>query len=340
MKKLNTIDKIIYSFNLLIATMLLLSYLLPHLEPKHFAFLSILSLAVPLFIILNVLFVLFWLLKGKKQLIVSLFVLVIGYTYVFSLYKFSSPKNIEDNNNLSVMNYNVRLFNLYNWIPEKDIETQIVELINEEQPDIISFQEYHPHNNVDLSFYAYKYEELSGQRIKYGQAIFSKYPIIKSGSIGFPNTANNAIFADVVKGEDTIRIYNVHLQSSWINTDVENLNKENSERLLKRVAKTFETQQLQAELFREHKEQSPYKIIICGDFNNTPYSYVYRKIKGNLIDTFEEAGNGFGRTFDFKYFPVRIDFILVDESFKVNGFKSYNEKLSDHFPILTTLGLH
>ena len=340
MKKLKGIDKIIFFFNSLIATVLLLSYLLPYVQPKHFAYLSVLSLGVPLLIILNVLFALFWFLKSKRQLIVSLFVLILGYSFIFSLYKFSSSKNIEDENNLSIMNYNVRLFNLYNWLPEGDIEKQIVSLVKEEQPDIICFQEYFPHDNVDLSFFKYKYEELSGQRVKNGQAIFSKYPIIKSGSIDFPNTENNAIYADVVKGVDTIRIYNLHLQSSGVNTDVENLNKENSERLFKRVVKTFKIQQSQAELFVDHQKKSPYKMIVSGDFNNTSYSYVYRKIKRNMIDAFEDAGNGFGRTFDFKYFPVRIDFILVDESFKVNSFKTYKEKLSDHFPILTKVSLH
>ena len=340
MKKLNAIDKIVFFFNSLIATMLLLSYLLQYVEPKHFAYLSVLSLTVPLLIILNLLFVIYWLLKIKKQLIVSLFVLVIGYSHVLSLYKFSSSKNIEDDDNITIMNYNVRLFNLYNWIPEKDIEAQIVSLVKEEQPDVVSFQEYYQHDNVDLSFYKYKYEKLSGQKVKNGQAIFSKYPIVNSGSIDFPDTENNAIFVDVVKGIDSIRIYNVHLQSSGINTDVEKLNRDNSERLFKRVVKTFKKQQSQAELFIDHKNKSPHKVIVCGDFNNTSYSYVYRKVKGKLVDAFDEAGKGFGRTFDFKYFPVRIDFILVDKSFSVNGFKSFNEKLSDHFPILTRVSLH
>ncbi|MBN4085207.1 endonuclease/exonuclease/phosphatase family protein [Flavobacteriaceae bacterium AH-315-B10] len=337
MKKLNFTDKIIFFFNSIIAAMLLLSYLLPYVQPAHFAYLSVLSLTVPLLIILNILFVLFWFLKSKKQLFVSLFVLILGYSFVFSLYKFSSSTNAEDDNGLTIMNYNVRLFNLYNWLPENDVEAKIVSFIKNEQPDIICFQEYFPHDDVDLSFYKYKYEELSGQSVKNGQAIFSKYPIIKTGSIDFPNTENNAIYADVVKGTDTIRIYNVHLQSSGINADVQNLNTENSERLFKRVATTFKKQQSQTELFLSHKEKSPYKMIICGDFNNTAYSYVYRKVKGKLVDAFEEAGKGFGRTFDFKYFPVRIDFILVDESFKVNGFKNYEEKLSDHYPIMTSV---
>ena len=56
-------------------------------------------------------------------------------------------------------------------------------------------------------------------------------------------------------------------------------------------------QQLQAEQFLEHKNKCPYKMIICGDFNNTAYSYVYKEIKGDLQDTFVEAGNAFGRTY-------------------------------------------
>jgi len=238
------------------------------------------------------------------------------------------------------MNYNVRLFNLYNWIPEEHVETQIVNLIQREQPDIISFQEYQPQDNVNLSFYKYKYEKVSGTRVQYGQAIFSKYPIIASGSIAFPNTANNAIYADVVKNKDTIRIYNVHLQSLRIDTDIDNLKTDDSERLFKRISETFKKQQLQTELFLKHKEKSPYKMIICGDFNNTAFSYVYKEIKGDLVDTFQEAGNGFGRTFNFKYFPIRIDFILVDKAFKINGFKTIEDKLSDHYPIITKVSLH
>ena len=95
----------------------------------------------------------------------------------------------------------------------------------------------------------------------------------------------------------------------------------------------------QTVLFLKHKKQCPDKMIICGDFNNTAYSYVYKEIKGNLKDAFKQAGNGFGRTFDFKFFPVRIDFVLVDEDFKVNSFKTYDVKLSDHYPVMAKVKL-
>lgn len=340
MKHLKGYEKLVFFINTVAALVLLLSYLLPYMAPKDFAFLSVLSLAVPLFIILNLVFVLYWLLKAKKHLLLSALVLLVGYGHVLSLYKFTSSKDDSEVDAIAVMNYNVRLFNLYNWIEKEEVEQDIVDLIKEESPDIISFQEYHPHKNVDLSMYPYKFEDLSGERVRYGQAIFSKYPILNSGSVAFPNTANNAIYADVIKGSDTLRVYNVHLQSMGIEENLEDLNRKDSERLLKRASETFKMQQEQAELFVRHKENAPYKVVVCGDFNNTAFSYVYKEIKSNLKDTFEEAGNGFGRTFDFRYFPIRIDFILVDSAFEVNNFKVIEDKLSDHYPVITKISLH
>ncbi|WP_370478577.1 endonuclease/exonuclease/phosphatase family protein [Tamlana flava] len=269
----------------------------------------------------------------------SLVVLIFGYFWFGSLYKFSSSKNVGAPNNFKVMNYNVRLFNLYEWIPEKGIEMKIRDFIKLESPDILCLQEYHPHKNIDLSFFPYKFEKLSGKRDKYGQAIFSNFPIVNSGSVEFPNTSNNAIFADMVKGSDTLRVYNIHLESLRINPNAESLQHEDSEMLLKRVGNSFKMQHLQTELFLAHKAKCHYKMIICGDFNNTAFSYVYRRIKGDLNDTFKKAGHGFGRTYDFNSFPVRIDFIFADEDFEVNGFKTYKELYSDHYPIYATLSL-
>lgn len=340
MKNLSAINKLIYLINAIMALILLFSYALPFLPPKTFAVLSVLNLGVPFLVLCNVLFLLYWVLRLKKQLILSLFVLAIGYFCFGSLYKFAASKKIEAPNNFKVMNYNVRLFNLFEWIPETDVDTKLIDFVKEEAPAILCIQDYHPRKNNDLAFFKYRYEHLSGKKIKHGQAIFSQYPIINSGSVEFPNTSNNAIFADVVKGKDTLRIYNVHLESLRIETKLESLKNEDSERLINRIGTTFKKQQSQTEMLLNHKAQCHYKMIICGDFNNTAYSYVYRKIKGGLNDTFEEAGNGFGRTYDFQFFPVRIDYIFSDDAFTVNGFRSYNEHYSDHYPIMATLALN
>jgi len=321
--------------NYLVAFILLLSYILTLLPPKTFAALSVLGLGVPLLILLNVLFFIYWLVKIKKQLLLSLFVLAIGYFIFGSLYKFSESKTIKDEDNFSIMNYNVRLFNLYKWIPNGNTEAKLLNFIKEEAPDILALQEYHPRESTKLSFYKYKYEKLLGENKKYGQAIFSNFPIVNSGSIEFPSTFNNAIYADILKGKDTIRIYNIHLQSLRIDPKLENLTSGESEKLFKGAGKTFKMQQFQAELFLVHKQRCNYKMIICGDFNNTAFSYVYKIIKGNLIDTFKEAGNGFGRTYNFKFLPMRIDFIFADSTFKINSFKTYDVEYSDHYPVMT-----
>ncbi|TYA84368.1 endonuclease/exonuclease/phosphatase family protein [Seonamhaeicola marinus] len=338
MKRLSFINKIIYFINILFALVLLLSFILPFLPPKAFSFLSVLNLGVSLLIIVNIIFALYWGIRLKRQFFLSFAILFLGYIWFGSLYKFASAKRVESPNNIKVMNYNVRLFNLYNWIKEDNVEEKIEGFLRTESPDILSVQEYHPHKNIDLSFFEYKFEKLSGKKTKYGQAIFSRFPIINSGSIEFPDTGNNAIYADVVRANDTFRIYNIHLESLRIRADVKHLKNEDSERLIKRVGNTFKMQQFQAELFLMHKDQCKYKTVVCGDFNNTAFSYVYRKIKGeDLQDAYAIAGSGFGRTHEFEFFPMRIDFVLADKDFNVNGFKSYNTHYSDHFPIMATV---
>lgn len=340
MQKLKLFDKLAFFINSIAAALLLLSYIIPHVAPKNFAFISVLSLAVPILIILNVLFFVYWLLKVRKQLLLSLIVLAFGFKYLGSLYKFSSSKDVDDANNMSIMSYNVRLFNLYNWLDEANVPSKINTFVEQQNPDVISFQEFKTNPNIVLDAYAYKFEKLSAQDGTIGQVIASKFPIVNSGSIEFPETHNNAIYVDIVKDTDTLRVYNIHLESLRISADVARLKAEDSEALVKKTSETFKIQQTQAELFLAHKNQSGYKTIITGDFNNTPYSYVYKQIKGDMNDAFVMAGNGFGRTFDFKFFPIRIDFILSDASFKVNGFKTFEETYSDHYPIMAKLSLH
>lgn len=334
MKKLNLIDKLIYILNSIFAAVLLLAYVLPYVPPKTFSSLSVLSLSVPVLIVCNGFFVLYWLLKVKKQLLLSLLVLIIGYSNVSTLYKFSSAKETQGlANSLSVMSYNVRLFNLYKWIDNEAVGSEVSALIKEEQPDILAFQEYRPDETAQFS-YPYQYESLSGKKTNFGHAILSKYPIINKGEIAFEHSHNKAIYADVVKGGDTLRIYNIHFESLHINPAIEKLSESSTENLVKRIGTRFEKQQDQAAKVLLHQKACSFKKIILGDFNNTAYSYIYKQFKEQQYkDAFEEAGNGFGKTFNFKFFPLRIDFILADERLEITSFKNFSQKYSDHYPI-------
>ena len=326
----------------MVALLLLLSFGLSYIPPQTFSLISILSLSVPLLIVLNIIFVVYWTVKLKKQVILSLLVLVVGYNQVLSFYKFSEDNRQLSEDTFTVMSYNVRLFNLYNWIDDITIPSKIQNFITKESPSIVCFQEYDSRTNLDFKTHPFKHQTNPSTYNKSELAILSTYKILNTGFIDFPNSANSAIYADIIIKTDTLRVYNVHLQSSGIdaNVNVETLDSEQSNKLLKRLGITFKAQQSQAERVAAHVAKSPYKVLICGDFNNTVYSYVYRILKGDLLDAFETSGSGFGRTFDFKYFPVRIDFILADKRYKARRFQNYEVPYSDHFPILTELTLN
>jgi endonuclease/exonuclease/phosphatase family metal-dependent hydrolase len=344
-KNLSLFNKIVFFFNIVLTVLTFLAYVLPFLAPKLFPFLSVLTLFLPLFLILNGLFFLYWLIQFKKQMTLSGFVLLIGITFINKFYKFSEVNLPENSNDFKVMSYNVRLFNLFHWIDDVNVTQNIRGFINDQNPDILCIQEYSTNANVNLRVYKHQFVLMLGNKIKTGQAIFSKFPIVNSGNIVFPKSNNNAVFADIKKGKDTIRVYNIHLESLKITPDVDEINKgtndidqQKSMALARRISKAFTAQQLQAELIKTHKESCKYPVLICGDMNNSAYSYVYRNIRGTLKDSFEEAGSKFGETYSFKFYPARIDYIFADPKFKVKQFTSFPEfKNSDHFPIMSRL---
>jgi vancomycin resistance protein VanJ len=141
MKGLGFFDKIIFAVNSLIAFLLLLSYVLPYIPPKTFPLLSVLSLGVPFLIIINAVFLVFWLIRLKKQLLLSLFVLGIGWSYVNSFYRFTSSTKTDIADSFSIMSFNVREFNVFKWLPNTEVKRDIAELVASHQPDIICLQE-------------------------------------------------------------------------------------------------------------------------------------------------------------------------------------------------------
>ena len=238
---------------------------------------------------------------------------------------------------MRIMSYLVRLFNIYNWIKDANTKNKLIDFIIQENPDILCLQEYHPQKRLE-KLYPYRFEDFSDAKNKSGLVIFSKYPIVGKGSFDFKNTSNNSIYIDFVKKRDTVRLYNIHLESLHINPEKENLSKDNSQRLLKRIGQAFSKQEVQVLALKNHIAKAPYKTILCGDFNNTAFSWAYKTLKGDLKDSFSEAGSGFGTSYNFKHLPLRIDFMLIDNSIDILNFKNFNVKFSDHFPIESTLG--
>ncbi len=345
MKNLSWFNKMMFSFNVILAIITFLAYILPFLAPKLFPLLSVITLVLPLILIVNVLFLIYWAIQMKRQVLLPILVLLMGIPFINKFYKFSGKNLPETENDFTVMSYNVRLLNVYKWIERDDVPELIQGFINDKNPDILCIQEY-SEGKIKLRAYPHQYILMKGENTKTGQAIFSKFPIIGKGDIEFPNSNNNAIFADIKKGNDTIRVYNMHLQSIKITPDVHEISadgsitEQKSKKIVRRISEAFKAQQEQAEIIMNHKKNSKLPEIICGDMNNSAFSFVYRSIRGNLNDTFEEAGEGFGKSYNFNYYPARIDYIFADKKMKVKEFENFPDFLnSDHFPIFTRLAI-
>lgn len=328
--------KIIFVFNSIVALLLLLGYLLPYIPPQSFFFPAVLGLFLPLLILLNLGFLLFWIITRKRYAFLSLIVLLMGYNHIKALFQWHSVNDTDDKEGFKVMSYNVRLMNRYHWIHDDSIPEKIADFVNGESPDIIGFQEYYEDPGFALE--GYKYSHIRMENEKSGQALFSKWPILHKGYLDFAGSSNNAIYSDIAIGTDTLRVFNLHLESLRIDAkEGLKLSQDDGKRMARKMGQSFQRQELQIDEIVEAVMTSPYRIIVVGDFNNTPTSYIYRTLTDLLRDTFREAGRGLGRTFNFKGYPLRIDMIFVDLDIKVHRHQNYDIELSDHFPISADL---
>lgn len=251
------------------------------------------------------------------------------------------------------------LFDLYNWTKNSESRKTIFEMLQEESPDILCLQEFYTSeeegdfNNTDTiqRFLDTKnaHVEFSitlREKDHWGLATFTRYPILKKGRIDFNTRSNNmCIFTDILLGSDTVRVYNLHLASvgfvkrdyKFIEEVVQKIDSveefEQSKNIFRRLKRAFLKRASQAELVARHIAASPYPVILCGDFNDTPSSYAYHTIKGNLLDAFEESGSGLGKTYNGLIPALRIDYILYSEEFYSTNYHRISESITDHYPV-------
>ena len=265
-------------------------------------------------------------------------------------------------NNIRLMSWNVAQFNIMEDGLHPSVKKQMLGLINEYQPDIACFQEMvaedstiKQHGHIDeflektrfpYYFYSYNSKEDFWGYAHFGIIIFSKYPIINKKTISwYPNDYNSIFqYVDIVKGTDTVRVFNIHLQSlRFSRSNLKYIDEptvedktaiKESKNILKKFKIGFLKRQEQSDRIRDEIKKSPYPVIVSGDFNDVPNSYSYHTIGKGLNNAFVEKGGGLGRTFSGISPVLRIDNIFVDESMKVQQFLTIKKKLSDHFPIL------
>lgn len=363
---LHFFSKIILAVNVLAVGALLLSYLASYLDPHTFWPASFFGLAYPGILVMNILFIIYWLIRLPQYSLLSGVAILIGWSVLLNYVGFrestaiQTPKSSETF--IRIMTYNVHNFKQFGDKNDKFTKDQILDIIRKEQPDIICFQEFFTRKKGE-----YNFEKLIGEILQtehyyfkpsidngyeaIGLAIFSKFPIVNKGNIQFAARMNwnEALFADINTGKQTFRIYNVHFQSinfqpedyqylkkvtKEIDTDVE------SSRIIgSRLKRAFIKRSDQVKLIKAHTQKCTIPYIVAGDFNDTPISYTVSTVSAGMKNSFREKGSGFGVTYNGEFPNFQIDYILTSPEFSIKNYLIVDKKLSDHYPVRTDLEL-
>lgn len=352
--------------NICFCVVFLLACLVPLLNPSTWWFMGFLGLILPYLALILILWVLFWWFVRPKYSWLPIVALLIGYKQIGVFFAMNAPAAFEmkkDPEALRIANWNVRSFLgiSENKEKRKQSRTEIADALNRLNADVVCLQEFnHSYAKAHLdnfslftSTYPYHYFAKDFKRdngnFASGCIIFSKYPIIDTGKTKYPGRfAESLIHADIVKGRDTIRIYNTHLLSFRFNTsDYEGMDRMKddpeaiaaSKTLIRKMKHAFTRRGEQSDLAKKDISQSPFPSVLMGDFNDIPNSYTYFTLKGVRKDAFLQKGLGLGRTYLSLAPTLRIDYILPDREFDVLQFDMIDQELSDHLLLVTDVKL-
>lgn len=366
---------ILLPLNIIAATGLLLTFLAQYVPPSFSGIIVSCGIVFPFILYINLAFVIAWLIISYKYCLISLLLILLNVSTIdkhFQLKEKALPENCP--NTIQVMSYNVQLFGYYNENNDADNKGKkmIFSFLRERNPDIVCFQEFfwdksetlnfHTTDSIlsilgldnnETTYYQYFPDNIKQQQF-FGLAVFSKYKIVNAEPIITDSSSNSAVYVDIKYRGDTIRVYDIHLTSLHLNKNDYSVSQQitqnnmadpafekNAKKLYRKLTESAKRRENQAKIIAEHIQNSPYPVIVCGDFNDPPASYCYNKIADNLRDSFRESGEGLGHTYHGNNMPhYRIDNILHSKQY--NAFGHHVETsipTSDHYPIYTYISL-
>ena len=342
---------------------LLLSYLAPYVPPDKFWMLAFFGLSYPFWAVSNVFFFFFWLFRKRIFALIPLISLLLGFSVFLRHFQFSGCESsgVVDGK-MRVMTYNVKHFiNNNRGIPNNNNRQNLFAFIGAEEYDLICFQEFQSagknykdiiprvtqHTGLRNSALQNYLDYFDGKRID-AIVTYSRYPIINTDKLKL-GKKYFCLITDIKKGGDTIRVFNIHMQSIYFDdndlqwmidvAEAKNNNKtlkDDSKKIMWKLRNGFKKRAKQSRDIAERIAHSPFPVIVCGDMNDTPSSYTYRKIKSELYDSYTTCGSGFGNTYAGVLPPIRIDHIFSSKVLQCIDYKILKKHYSDHFPVTAT----
>lgn len=341
---------------LLFACFALAASLAQFVSPIHSNSLTLFGLFIPIILIINALFLLYWLIRFKIWIIIPIIAIGINYSYLIHIFRFAPHREYVEEDNphrklLTIGTYNVHGFNsnIDGYYCKK-----AGEYMKAQNADIVCFQEFgiKPYFNEDSLRHALAHWNYSlipvpqNKQAVLHLAVFSKYPILRGEYFTYSDSENTALWCDIDIEGDTVRLFNIHLQTTSVSqtklaveSEIKKEDISGMERAVKILTDEMEANYIkrayQADYISTQIERSPYPIILCGDFNSIPSSYAYRRVKGDkLIDGFGACGHGYMYTFRYFKHLFRIDYIFTTQEFEGIDYYSSDLDYSDHNPVI------
>jgi len=343
------VNKLLLFLNLVAITALLFSYASPLVSPNVTWFFSIFGLFFPIIVLINLLFIAFWLWKKPKKAWFGILALLLGFMPLNRMFQFNLGSE-KTKSSIKVMTYNLRgrLLLHSNTNKGKEARAKVIDSFFKElnDVDVFCFQEQSISATKFFKKTLSDYEvvNMNGKPIY----IYSKHPVVNKGIVQFPSKYHNATYADLAINEkDTIRIYNVHLSSNRVSTKAEEIIAEHDlsepetwsdiKYIFSKYALHSRKRVKQSTQLITHMEKSPYPVTICGDFNDVPQSYVYGMFNSILKDSFKEAGFGLGSSYRMLLPFLRIDYVFAEQNLKVLDHEIIDCNFSDHYPVSSVI---
>ena len=361
------LDLVMTLLTVVVGATMAVTYFVPYVNPAGVWFFPLLGLAAPAIYVATVILALYWVIRWRLLRAGTMLALVVIGLFKVSLFykpefRRSYGEESYDRRAFKVMTYNVRSFFGESGASNVD---DIVRLIGEYDPDIVCMQEFNARlaeKSDDFALLDEKYESAAfDRRIEleeeesrtqapdslYGASLFilSKYRILRSGIVLTPNTS---VWADLLIGDDTVRVFNNHLRSTAIkaadneyitNRDfISDTAREVKIRsIVSRLRENSILRAAQVDSIADVIADARARCIVCGDFNDTPMSYVYRTMAGGLNDAFSKSGSGYSHTFRGFFNTLRIDYVLCSDSFDPVSYEVPQVEYSDHLPVVVRL---
>ncbi len=337
---------ILSRINAFFALLLLLSYMAPHLAADFFWPIGLIGLGYPVFLAINVIFALFWLVFWSRFLLISLVIILLGWNHIGNHIRIfpESEKTVPDSS-FRVMSYNVQSTSGNKHLTSQAEVFNITASIN---ADILLFQELHL-SPQEFNSYIQSYPSLQSTKTvnhheKSNLHTASRFPSVKEGFLSSKGGVF-ALYSDLLIENDTLRIYNLQLASNYLDKEKSifdqgiHLNDPESQKqassIIRKLKLGYQTRTAEVRVLTSHIESSPYPVILGGDFNDTPMSYAYHQIRrAGLKDTFKKNKKaGMSNTHNENLPPIRIDYILHDEKYRTLSYNCISKSASDHFPV-------